>query len=269
MFNLRLYLPCFLAVLFAVVPRDSDAEIITLYDSAAASLPTQQGWLGFATFGGTGSQTLAGGGVRLQSDLAAGTGYSNHRFFSTPTSPALVNASFPLLDSSRGFQLSFALRIAAEEHTSQDRAGFSVILLDDGGRGIEIGFWEDRVFAQNDNPLFTLGESQLLTTTDPRNYTLRILGDQYQLSADGDTLLDGQIRDYAAFGNVHYTLTNYLFLGDDTSSASIDAQLGSIVLNTDLSAVPEPSAVVCLVALVGICTVRRFSRADARAKAIA
>jgi hypothetical protein len=116
-------------------------------------------------------------------------------------------------------------------------------LLAEDGRGIELGFWQDRIFAQNDSPLFVRGEESLIDTTSHlRRYELSILSDSYKLAVDGNLLLAGVLREYAEFGNVPYTLGSYLFIGDNTTSASIDAVLGTVRLNSDLSAVPEPTS---------------------------
>lgn len=227
------------------------AEIVTLYDASRGELPGPQGWLQFAS-NGQGSETGVPGGLRLQSTATAQAGYSNHRPLSTPANPLLVNPSFPSLDREIGFSLAFALRVDNEDHTSNDRAGMSVILLGADRRGVELGFWEDRVFAQNSNPLFTRGEEALLdTTASLRIYELSIQGDEYRLNVDGTPLLSGVLRDYTSFsgtpGGVPYSLGNYLFLGDNTTSASVDAMLGSVVLNSRLTAIPEPGSFVMFV----------------------
>lgn len=240
---------------FSVGTRSACAGELTLFDASLGSLPGDQGWLLFAGIGS--SQSVVADGVRLESSLAGRGGFSNHTPFSTPEQPRLVNADFPGLSTQRGFSLTFDLRLTAEAHTSQDRAGMSVILLAEDGRGIELGFWQDRIFAQNDSPLFVRGEESLIDTTSHlRRYELSILPESYTLLADGNLLLSGGLRDYSAFGNVPYTLGNYLFIGDNTTSASIDAVLGTVRLNSDLSAVPEPTS-LALVAVGTLWLLRR------------
>ncbi len=90
------------------------------------------------------------------------------------------------------------------------------------------------MWAQNDNPLFTHGESATFDTTAAGagaagtvRYRLSVLGDRYWLFnvGAGDVatpLLDNQpLRDYSAFvGPIDpYETPVFLFLGDDTTSA--------------------------------------------------
>lgn len=229
----------------------SKAEIITLFDASQGNLPSDQIWLQYSSFKGEGSQTSVSTGVRLKSDLDAGTGYSNHELSSTPQNPKLVNPNFPDLDRVRGFSLSFSLQITSETHTRDDRAGFSVTLLGNDGRGIELGFWKDQIFAQSDLPLFQAAESTSIdTTVAARNYVISIFDDGYSLQVDGNDLLGGRLRDYSTFDGVPYTLRNYLFLGDNTTSGGIDATLGDVVLNSNLTAIPEPSFLPLLLGAV-------------------
>lgn len=240
-----------LLALILSVTNWASAEVVTLYDDGLGNLPGDQPWLGYFALGGIASESAIAQGVRLQSDQSSSAGYSNHSPTSNPISPQILNPGFPSLLDTNGYSLTFQLQLLNESHTSNDRAGFSVIALGNDGRGIELGFWEDRIFAQNDTPLFTHGEEALFDTTAMEaNYLLTIQNGGYTLAADSQQILSGALRDYSGFNGtplgVPYTLTNYLFLGDDTSSASVDARLGSLVLNSNLTAVPEPGVFVSL-----------------------
>ena len=231
---------------------DASADVITLYDDTVGNLPGDQGWLDDFELGGMANEMAHAQGTRVQSDMASGAGYSNYSPLPLPT----INPSFPSLNDADGYSLSFQLQVFAESHVSQDRAGFSVIALGNNNRGIELGFWEDRIFAQDDSPIFTHGEDAVFNTKDSEaEYVLTIQNDGYVLSADTQNILSGSLRDYTAAtglpASVVYNLPNYLFVGDNTTSASVDFALGSVVLNSNLSAVPEPSAFAALSLIVG------------------
>ena len=217
------------------------AELITLFDGNG--LPANQPWLSYATTGGTATQTGQTTGVRLVTDLAASAGYSNY----TPLG-ALKNGTFPSLNRSNGFELNFNLTVSSENHSSNDRAGFSVSLIGSDVRGIELGFWGNQIWAQESSPLFTRGETINFDTSVQRDYRLRVQDNSYALFTGGNQLLTGSIRNYTAFGSPPYTLPNFLFLGDNTTSAGADITLGAITLQSNLTAVPEPSSLFFLLA---------------------
>jgi len=153
------------------------------------------------------------------------------------------------LDSADGFRLSFSVSLASESHGSADRAGFSVIVLDSVGRGLELGFWANEVWAQNAG--FTHGEGASWDTSGFTDYDLVFSGATYALLADGAPLLSGALRDYSAFG-APYTLSNFLFFGDDTSSARAEVTLASV----SLTGVPEPATGALLVGAFGVLALR-------------
>lgn len=240
----------------------SAAAGILLYDDSTSQRPGDQAWLAYASdgflTGGTATQTIVPGvGVTLATDDAVSAGYSNRTPFGL-----LKNAAFPELNRSQGFAVDFQLRVNSESHNSPNRAGFSVILLSSDSRGIELGFWEDQIWAQADSPLFTHAESvSFNTTTAEVAYQLTVQGNSYFLAGNNSLLLTGGLRDYSSFGSP-YSLPNFLFLGDNTSSAGANVTLGSI----SLSAVPEP-AVRGLMSIVAAasCVIRRRQRVSDRA----
>lgn len=225
--------------------RSAQADLYTLYNDTLGNLPGQQPWLVYADnsiLGGNASQSVIASGVQLTTDNAVSAGYSN----TLPILNVFKNPAFPTLDRQAGFELAFELQLAAESHLNPHRAGFSVTLLASDMRGVELGFWENEIWAQTDNPLFQHGPGIAFDTTQAEvAYTLRIAGDQFYLSANGMPLLTSSLRDYSAFGSAPYTLGNYLFLGDNTSSAAATARIGQITLST----VPEP-AMMCLAMMV-------------------
>lgn len=236
--------PCFATLLLLLAPALAQADLVTLYNDSAGNLPADQPWLVYADdsiFGGSVSQTATAYGVNLVTDNTVSAGYSNY----IPLANTFRNPAFPALDRNQGFRLNFELQINSETHSSGDRAGFSVILLASDMRGIELGFWENEIWAQNDSPLFTHGEGTSFDTTlDEVEYELLISGNQYILSANGNPVLASGLRDYSAFGGPPYTLGSYLFLGDNTGSSGADISLGRVTLTT----IPEPVTAWILVA---------------------
>lgn len=231
---------------------------ITLYNAATGQLPESQPWLFYAQDSGTGgtiSKNLVTGGTSLATNNAGRAGWSN----TIPILNIFKNANFPVLNPAAGFALEWSMQVLSEGHASNDRAGTSVILLGSDNRGVELGFWADQVWAQAANPLFTHGESALFDTSlSTVQYRLEIQGPAYLLYANGSPLLGGQTRSYSAFGSAPYTLSNYFFIGDNTTSAGATTQLGSMRLVTP---VPEPSTVVsATLVLVVLGLVRAKSR---------
>ena len=237
--------------MFPASEQQCSADIL-LYDDSTSQRPGDQPWLAYATLGGTATETIVPTGVTLATDNAASAGYSSH----TPFGP-LKNPAFPALNRVPGFALDFELKVNDENHSSLNRAGFSVLLLSSDSRGIELGFWEDEIWAQSDSPLFTHAESVSFNTTAAEvDYQLAIQGNGYSLFGNSSLLLSGSLRNYSSFGSPPYTLPNFLFLGDNTSSANANVTIGNI----SLSAVPEPSSLMLIamsVAGVAIVTRRR------------
>ncbi len=254
------------AGLFAVAALSGTAEAarIDLYTDAAAALPEDQGWLGYLTTNGA-VPALVAGGTRLNTasggtDPADEAGWFNKLPLPFGTY-APVNSAFPSLDAAEGFSLSFELQVHEEVHSSDDRAGFSVILLGADTRGVEIGFWQDQVWAQGDDPLFQHAESQWLDTTASETlFELGIQGSRYWLRGSGGILLSGDTRDYggyiSGFSPDPYEIPSFVFLGDNTDSAYADFTLGDVILRTGL---PVPGPLTWLLAALPL--MRRAGRA--------
>ncbi|MCC6473052.1 MAG: hypothetical protein IT514_04830 [Burkholderiales bacterium] len=207
-----------------------------LYDGSLGTLPGAQGW--FFVPVGLYSQTLSGGAVNLDTS------------FGSMTQAGYFRADRDI-DSTAGVRLSFSAQLLAETHAGTDRAGFSVIMLDRQRKGIELGFWSSPagVFAQG-GPGFTRAENTSFATGAMARYTLQLLNGQYTLRSGPDTLLSGAMRDYSSFG-FPYTTANFLFFGDDTSSAAASVRLASVAI----APVPEPSEaamMLCGLAVLGL-----------------
>ncbi len=217
-----------LGFLLAVAASAADAKV--LYDGTA--LPDGQGWTTFFT-GGT--QTLDPAGF-----VAVNT-----------TGSLLFQGGFgqqdALLNSTKGFTLQFSSQVLQEAHSAaNNRSGFSLIVTDQNAVGIEIGFWQDTVWAQNLG--FTQGEKVAFDTTALTDYALTIVGNHYSLTAGNGAnakTLSGSTRAYGAQPGTPaiYDTTAGLFFGDDTTSAAARFNLRSV----SVIAVPEPSSAMILV----------------------
>ncbi|WP_414753198.1 putative Ig domain-containing protein [Anabaena sp. CCY 9910] len=230
--------------------------------SPAITLPIVGNVLGFG-----GTQSQISGGTQLNSNTTpassslgftpstGSSGYSNYNSYA----PVLFNQSFPVLDPVKGFTISFDVKINSETHTSddngdgiQDRAGFSVIVVtSDKTKAIELGFWMDEIWAQTASPLFTHSTTERAfrnTTTEVTRYNLVVENNTYKLFATGlsTPILSGNLRDYTAFNHTTaapspinslpfdpYETPNFLFLGDNTSSARASSDLTRVELQTN------------------------------------
>ncbi len=173
---------------------------------------------------------------------------------------AITNTLYSALDRNLGYSFNFTVRVISETHgPNNDRAGFSAIVVGQDFNGIELGFWENTIFAQNAD--FTPGESVAFDTkTALVDYQIRVLDSSYTLLANGTPRLTGSLRDYRAsapvFPPLPYTVPNSNFLGDDTmsakanlalSKASMEANIGLLVTSvTDIAASPPPTLPVTL-----------------------
>lgn len=225
----------------ALLTPCSYSAVTTLYDDTLGNTPGVQPWLFFGNDallrGGSFTETAVAAGVQLLTDNPVSAGYGNYQFLS------LKNPAFPLLDRNTGFSLSFELRLNSESHANNNRAGFSVILLGSDLMGIELGFWGDEIWAQSGADFLHAEGAVFDTTAAEVLYRLQILGSSYTLLANGNPILTNSLRNYSAFG-LPYNLPNFLFLGDDTSSAGADITLGRVEL--DVAAVPEPASLTLI-----------------------
>jgi hypothetical protein len=257
----------------------ANAATIVLYDGATFSGTPNNAPGSYLTFNSfnplaplapAGTQTASGGKTTLNtssSELLYG-GYSNYTLANT-----LANPAFPVLDSNAGYTLSFTIKINSQTNTGDNgpnRAGFSVTALDSTSKGIEIGFRNTDIFAQNPNFNAIAPAEQktsfgsVLSTLN--TYDLKVLGNTYTLSNGGTSLFSGLLRSYTISSNpltAVYGNPNFLFFGDNTTSAGASVDIQNITLTTNSTAVPEPSdAIGTLVAAgVGVLLKRKLNRA--------
>jgi hypothetical protein len=246
-------------------------------DSAA-----EGSWLEYTA--GAGSPTVSSSGGQTTLDTTVGNlpdppapqpysdeaGYSNY----TP-SQTLVNSNFPALNPTPGFSVSFDVQILSETHGTNDtdtnRAGFDVIVLGSDKKGVELGFWTNDIWAQELNSnVFTRDpaedsniqrDSTALDNTSLTHYTLTVIGSSYSLSTGATnpvTILTGSTHDYSSYTGTEpnpYSLTNFVFIGDDTMDADAKESFTDLAVVT----VPEPATLSGLLALglVGLARRRR------------
>lgn len=198
-------------------------------------------------------------------------GYSNY----WPYANRLVNPTFINLSRTDGFSLSFRIRLKEESHSSDrngdgldDRAGFSVTVISSDRLGIELGFWVNEIWAQRDGtdgPLFTHSPSEraFINSSEWVNYQLKIEADQYRVSAESPDqeskiILAGKLKDYSAFNHQQaglpydpYEQPNFIFLGDNTRSASIALELQAISIQTNAGTLEPTGFSTALASLPG------------------
>ncbi len=227
------------ALLFCAVAA-SPAATILLYDGSLNTTPGSQGWsLGALSGGGSYTESVTGGGTLLTTTGYERAGYSR-------LSPLSLDRTF-------GYRFTFELQLDNESHSTADRAGLSLLVVGSDLHGLEIAFWNDQIWTQNDSPLFTHGETAAFDTSARSLYTLTVQGDTYTFAAGSTTLLAGSLRDYSA-GGLPYTVPNFVFVGDDTFSANAATRFYGATL-TD---VPEPITWASLASgLLLITTIRR------------
>jgi hypothetical protein len=215
----------------ATPPAPAAAATIVLYDGSLGNKPDDQGFTFLAT--PSVPATTSGGATTLdtsaEKDISAGYFAAQGSFFGS-------TAPVPVLDRVVGYSVHFTVQVELEDHSSDDRAGFSLIVLSSDKRGIELGFWKDRIWAQeggSGDTLFTQAEGAAFNTQSGRiGYTLAVQGDSYALSSGGTPILSGALRDYTAFSGQPdpYETPSLIFLGDDTSSASAKIHLAYVAV---------------------------------------
>lgn len=226
------------------------AAPVVLYDGMIGTRLDQQGWsyqaLGLPPIDAT--NTFAAGATVLDSlaDASELAGYG------------IQPPGSPVLDRAGGFTLTFTLRVESEAHASNDRAGFSVLVVTGDLKAIELGFWPDTIWAQDDSPVLFVHDEEVAfdTTAAMTQYELAVLGDAYTLSIVGDPgTLSGPLRDYTAWVPPPtfpdpYEVPGLIFLGDDTTSAAGKTHIARVAY------IPEPAA-LGLLALGAAALLRR------------
>ena len=236
--------------IFCISSKPANALTTILYDGSGAPEFDSPPWLAPGAINSSGgiaalSGTSVTGGFQIDSNASGEeySGYSNYN----PFTSGFVNSSFPTLDNNSGYSIFFNVALDTTNDfsdTSDDRAAFSITAIGSGNQGIEIGFDEDRIFAQEDN--FMRAETQnfgnIITSTD---YQLTVLGNNYELLADTgsgfSSVISGSLRTYnfdplasdPPLGTFNpYEIPGFLFFGDNTGQAHGTFTLGEISIST-------------------------------------
>jgi hypothetical protein len=203
-------------------------KTLVLYDAASGAVPGTP-LMGFTDFPpGAALPTYSNAVTVLDTTTAGRDTYAGW------ASSGATTPGFPILDRAAGFQVDFTLQIENESHTNNDRSGFSLIILSEDATGIELAFWENEIWVQSDSStggLFEHGEGIVFpTTTGLIDYRLIVIGDTYTLTANTQPILSGPVRDYSEFDGFPdpYQTANFLFLGDNTTSAQARVRLGFV-----------------------------------------
>ena len=213
-----------LLALFCVTAFAAPAPAAVIYDAGLNTLPSAQGFA-FLSLPPGAVQSVAGGVYTLDTTASSSISAGSSR------------ADLPL-DMDQGIRLTIRMRVVSESHSTSDRAGFSIILVgSDPTRALDLAFWDNEVWYYP-SAAFTHGSGYALHTSSAfHTYALDLVGSAFALRVDGAPALSGSLVDYSGFG-FPYNVPNFLFFGDDTSSASARVEISQITL----SALPLPGA---------------------------
>lgn len=217
------------------------AATYTLYDGALGGTPNTQSFLYLNLPPGSATNSESGGVTTLDTTIVNNGAYAGY-FNDHSTTPDI-----PVLDRTTGYTVTFTVQVESESHANNDRAGFSVIILGDDNKGVEMAFWENEIWVQDDDAddpgdLFTHAEGvPYSTTTGLQSYNLAIFSDTYTLTVASSTILTGRLRDYTNFSGPidPYETPNFIFLGDDTTSAQARIKLSFVAVTTAVSPPPD------------------------------
>lgn len=239
------------------------AVTTVLYDGTSGVTPNlfnaPNPYLNFISLGGGASQSAGGSVTTLNTNTSELTyaGYTNYNSNLTAFTTS-VNSQFPTLDRNTGYTLSFTVKVNSQTNNGTNgdfRAGFSALVLGNDNQGIEIGFRNPNtkdgsnipdIFAQNNASFNSIAERNTTIGTllsSLNTYDLTVFENTYTLKNGSNTLLTGALRNYTAAVGVgnSYTNPNFIFLGDNTTSAGASVDIARIAITTNATSVPEPS----------------------------
>jgi hypothetical protein len=219
-----------------------NAKTLILYDAASGTIPSPP-LMNFNDFPpGVALPTYSDGATVMNTTTSGKDTYAGW------VASGAITPGFPILDRLTGFQVNFSIQVENESHTNNHRAGFNVIILSEDAKGIELAFWQNEIWAQSDENtggLFKHGEGVNFTTTSGLiDYQVTILDDTYTLTANAQPVLTGSLRDYKNFDGFPdpYQTPNFIFLGDDTTSAESRVRLSLLSVTGTEPVVPTATS---------------------------
>jgi hypothetical protein len=224
----RLKAPIALAALLALTVVSARATGTVLYDGSLGGTPDGQGWvLLMDPQDGIKSTQAARSGVTVLDSMADQNDKIGYFGSSPRPDVSFRHPGLPPLDRNTGFAIRLDVRILDEVHRF-DRAGFGIIAISQDLKGVELEFWQDEIWVQADEPLFTHGEGVKFDTASAIvPYELRVQGSEYRVSANGTEILVGPLRDYSSFGPP-YSMPGFVFIGDDTTTAAARVEIARV-----------------------------------------
>jgi hypothetical protein len=223
----------------------SDGKTLVLYDAASGDIPSTS-VMSFTDFPpGVALPTFSDGATIVDTTISGADTYAGW------IAGEVTTPGFPILDSTAGVHVNFTVQVDSEAHTNNDRAGFSIIILDKAAKGIELSFWENKIWVKSDEAtggLFKHGEGIAFGTNALTEYQVTFTGDTYTLTANAQPLLTGPLRDYSAFAGFPdpYQTPNFLFLGDNTTSARARVRLRFVSITGAEPVVPTSASATSL-----------------------
>lgn len=200
-----------------------------LYDAAEGTDPDEQGWIYLSNFI-DGSQVVRyteNGVHRLNTmeDVSEMAGYfgTNH-------------PQIGVLDRQKGFSITVNMRLLDDINTSQNRGGFSVILLSEDLMGTEVVFTQDTIWVYTEY-FFIAEQIPFDVVAGFTEYTISVENSQYEVTANDEVILSGLLRNYSGFGTP-YNVPNFIFFGDNTSRSGSDILISKIILRKNLETMP-------------------------------
>lgn len=247
-------LPLFCLLL---APCVAPASLVPLYDSALGSLPQAQDWLDYAATHSIEALLPTGGGTSVDTKAkpAANAGFSTHSFTTNGSSASWTpkNGHLPGLDARDTIGLAFDLQLLEESRDVGNRAGFTLVLLDQFRNGIEINFWTDVIWAQGSDHGGPAERVDFDTGKELARYEVGIFGTDYGVWANGTRVLWGPLRQFdadALLPGLHGT-PSMIYLGDASTDAGSKYLLGDVTLSPRLlQPQPQPNPTPATLALL-------------------